>query len=112
MFILFFFFFSSRRRHTSWTGDWSSDVCSSDLCFLAADALHLDHLGAEIGQHHAAARAGLETRQFQHAHAVETEWHSGPRDLCRLNPPLRTVRIPDAWPTAGRRRAWRPSAAG
>src|SRR5438876_2285816 len=28
------FFFSSRRRHTRWTGDWSSDVCSSDLCFL------------------------------------------------------------------------------
>src|SRR5438876_5992091 len=27
----FFFFFSSRRRHTRWTGDWSSDVCSSDL---------------------------------------------------------------------------------
>src|SRR6266487_6867012 len=25
------FFFSSRRRHTRWTGDWSSDVCSSDL---------------------------------------------------------------------------------
>src|SRR5438876_12421036 len=24
-------FFSSRRRHTRWTGDWSSDVCSSDL---------------------------------------------------------------------------------
>src|SRR5438876_7533298 len=30
-FYLFFFFFSSRRRHTRWTGDWSSDVCSSDL---------------------------------------------------------------------------------
>src|SRR6267154_2485998 len=29
----FFFFFSSRRRHTRWTGDWSSDVCSSDLGF-------------------------------------------------------------------------------
>src|SRR6266487_5043312 len=29
--IVFFFFFSSRRRHTRWTGDWSSDVCSSDL---------------------------------------------------------------------------------
>src|SRR5690348_17781814 len=29
----FFFFFSSRRRHTRWTGDWSSDVCSSDLVF-------------------------------------------------------------------------------
>src|SRR5574341_1881391 len=25
------FFFSSRRRHTSLVGDWSSDVCSSDL---------------------------------------------------------------------------------
>src|SRR6266487_4979320 len=32
------FFFSSRRRHTRWTGDWSSDVCSSDLgiCRLPA----------------------------------------------------------------------------
>src|SRR5690348_7720849 len=27
------FFFSSRRRHTRWTGDWSSDVCSSDLVY-------------------------------------------------------------------------------
>src|SRR5437879_9108987 len=31
MFIFFFFFFSSRRRHTRYIGDWSSDVCSSDL---------------------------------------------------------------------------------
>src|SRR2546426_10756195 len=31
-----FFFFSSRRRHTRLQGDWSSDVCSSDL--RAADA--------------------------------------------------------------------------
>src|SRR5437762_10798439 len=30
LFILFFFF-SSRRRHTRYIGDWSSDVCSSDL---------------------------------------------------------------------------------
>src|SRR6266511_4545129 len=27
----FFFFFSSRRRHTRFSRDWSSDVCSSDL---------------------------------------------------------------------------------
>src|SRR5690606_39322260 len=26
-----FFFFSSSRRHTSFSRDWSSDVCSSDL---------------------------------------------------------------------------------
>src|SRR6266511_5001120 len=29
--ILFYFFFSSRRRHTRFSRDWSSDVCSSDL---------------------------------------------------------------------------------
>src|SRR2546426_1150071 len=29
--LAFFFFFSSRRRHTRLQGDWSSDVCSSDL---------------------------------------------------------------------------------
>src|SRR5690606_40421878 len=28
---LTFFFFSSRRRHTIFSRDWSSDVCSSDL---------------------------------------------------------------------------------
>src|SRR5437764_3596803 len=28
---LVLFFFSSRRRHTRYIGDWSSDVCSSDL---------------------------------------------------------------------------------
>src|SRR6266700_5896106 len=26
-----FFFFSSKRRHTRFSRDWSSDVCSSDL---------------------------------------------------------------------------------
>src|SRR3989454_5394726 len=30
-YVFFFFFFSSRRRHTRLQGDWSSDVCSSDL---------------------------------------------------------------------------------
>src|SRR5437762_6144320 len=34
---LMLFFFSSRRRHTRYIGDWSSDVCSSDLlrCYSA-----------------------------------------------------------------------------
>src|SRR6266511_5693498 len=31
---MFFFFFSSRRRHTRFSRDWSSDVCSSDLARL------------------------------------------------------------------------------
>src|SRR5256885_5465352 len=37
---LFFFFFSSRRRHTRLQGDWSSDVCSSDLVALSSVAVH------------------------------------------------------------------------
>src|SRR5574341_489243 len=32
------FFFSSRRRHTRLVGDWSSDVCSSDLDSVNAPA--------------------------------------------------------------------------
>src|SRR5256885_7376893 len=32
-----FFFFSSRRRHTRLQGDWSSDVCSSDLLAVFRD---------------------------------------------------------------------------
>src|SRR5205085_7851155 len=30
-------FFSSRRRHTRFDCDWSSDVCSSDLCSSKKD---------------------------------------------------------------------------
>src|SRR6266705_3658642 len=37
---VFFFFFSSRRRHTISYGDWSSDVCTSDLVDHAL--VHLD----------------------------------------------------------------------
>src|SRR5690606_40300618 len=32
--------FSSRRRHTRFSRDWSSDVCSSDLAFAGAKEAH------------------------------------------------------------------------
>src|SRR5437762_9460390 len=32
------FFFSSRKQHTRYIGDWSSDVCSSDLAWLSDQA--------------------------------------------------------------------------
>src|SRR5690606_40532294 len=35
------FFFSSRRRHTRFSRDWSSDVCSSDLSTAAVNASRL-----------------------------------------------------------------------
>src|SRR5690606_41025123 len=35
------FFFSSRTRHTSFSRDWSSDACSSDLFLLSTLSLLL-----------------------------------------------------------------------
>src|SRR5437762_10761351 len=45
----FGFFFSSRRRHTRYIGDWSSDVCSSDLIERVLGANAVRRLGAEVG---------------------------------------------------------------
>src|SRR5690348_17784875 len=42
------FFFSSRRRHTRWTGDWSSDVCSSDLFGWSVDPWMAAALGLSL----------------------------------------------------------------
>src|SRR5437879_12626632 len=56
------FFFSSRRRHTRYIGDWSSDVCSSDLDLpvklglpedskdFAAEAIGMPRAPIEIGR--------------------------------------------------------------
>src|SRR5256885_5186040 len=42
------FFFSSRRRHTRLQGDWSSDVCSSDLDdYTFSRGLEHDRLGVQ-----------------------------------------------------------------
>src|SRR5256885_3282921 len=60
-----FFFFSSRRRHTRLQGDWSSDVCSSDLrplerlgrgVLFAAGLLHRWARDAKGAQSHTSAR--------------------------------------------------------
>src|SRR5256885_5175391 len=45
----FVFFFSSRRRHTRLQGDWSSDVCSSDL--LGPPLEHLRLGLRQVGLH-------------------------------------------------------------
>src|SRR5256885_16013766 len=45
--IFFFFFFSSRRRHTRLQGDWSSDVCSSDLLSIGAMAMVARRIGEQ-----------------------------------------------------------------
>src|SRR5256885_9029978 len=40
------FFFSSRSRHTRLQGDWSSDVCSSDLANRSTSSVRL--MGAKV----------------------------------------------------------------
>src|SRR6266446_9382315 len=58
-FYSFFFFFSSRRRHTRLQGDWSSDVCSSDL--QAEPREHLDQIEPLAQVHWSGVReAGLD----------------------------------------------------
>src|SRR5207302_7897521 len=54
----FFFFFSSRRRHTRFSRDWSSDVCSSDL---VVDRIH-DDLHERAHDLSSARRAAHEER--------------------------------------------------
>src|SRR5256885_6603945 len=44
------FFFSSRRRHTRLQGDWSSDVCSSDLGLELVD-ICVRQLHRQVGPH-------------------------------------------------------------
>src|SRR3989454_4027590 len=49
------FFFSSRRRHTRLQGDWSSDVCSSDLVTLTNEIATRGHPTPVVLSHRSAA---------------------------------------------------------
>src|SRR5690606_40117200 len=60
------FFFSSRRRHTRFSRDWSSDVCSSDLengrCCGGAGAYLVEQPGIADALGSAKAEIVRETR--------------------------------------------------
>src|SRR5438094_8389999 len=56
-----FFFFSSRRRHTRSYGDWSSDVCSSDL------GTHRNH---QVGSNDLAQERQQVVRRFPGSHRL------------------------------------------
>src|SRR5690348_18069582 len=68
------FFFSSRRRHTRWTGDWSSDVCSSDLSppgeLLAGQGS--EGIGRGAGMIVSVAPPGGESQRFRYANLLCT----------------------------------------
>src|SRR6266487_6125642 len=72
------FFFSSRRRNTSWTGDWSSDVCSSDLLLVE----RVDQLEAGTDRRCPGLRQAkrIEQRSEEHTSELQSPVHL----VCRL----------------------------
>src|SRR5205814_837475 len=70
--IMLSFFFSSRRRHTRCLSDWSSDVCSSDLCIFAPCGTKMQLGSAAL--HWATAGRHLPFAQKKFAGQV-TFWH-------------------------------------
>src|SRR5256885_12248887 len=66
-----FFFFSSRRRHTRLQGDWSSDVCSSDLELVGKviDAVAEADAGEELPGARGCAVVAAELER--HLHVLE-----------------------------------------
>src|SRR2546426_7046834 len=58
---LIVFFFSSRRRHTRLQGDWSSDVCSSDLS-SSCDKMRMHHDRRSHGERDDGSGASVGTR--------------------------------------------------
>src|SRR6266487_1624773 len=74
-YFVFVFFFSSRRRHTRWTGDWSSDVCSSDLHgpdprqqFVVVKRPRNVVVAAAVEGTDAVDRVGLRAAEHDHGH--------------------------------------------
>src|SRR5690554_7853254 len=101
------FFFSSRRRHTRCGRDWSSDVCSSDLCAW---------LGPLISWLVTVLHSITESPPSRNTSGITASAHIRTRGgcsydsgeglfLCRSTAPVRT-----AWtPFSGDRRVlWRP----
>src|SRR5438876_1103459 len=100
------FFFSSRRRHTRWTGDWSSDVCSSDLigdrkpynvALIVLDRDAVAALGdgavtAEVERAVDRANAQLSRpEQIKRLHVLDMDWAPGGDEL---TPTLKLKRRP------------------
>src|SRR5256885_11564188 len=78
----FVFFFSSRRRHTRLQGDWSSDVCSSDLAEACGCRWYYARPASDLAFLPAIVRARFEKLLRSEEHTSELQ---SPCNLvCRL----------------------------
>src|SRR5690348_18072817 len=84
----FIFFFSSRRRHTRWTGDWSSDVCSSDLNGYKTEIRVSDLQKGKLDFYRMFCAMGLDIfrqkRKFLRSEEHTSELQSPVHLVCRL----------------------------
>src|SRR5690606_40186499 len=64
------FFFSSRRRHTRFSRDWSSDVCSSDLPF--------EHRITPVVSCGSARRCTADSASCFRRAPAQATWHAAP----------------------------------
>src|SRR5690606_40559923 len=80
------FFFSSRRRHTRFSRDWSSDVCSSDLFGASVGVQSIDR---------AVTRAVFQHRGIKQAIAAIGDLHRLSRQATHVRQP-ESGRNPDA----------------
>src|SRR5205807_9926057 len=69
-----YFFFSSRRRHTRLQGDWSSDVCSSDLFLLGPE----DQISVQLAHGRVKRRAIISPVVLDPA---SDNWNEHPRQI-------------------------------
>src|SRR5437660_5616560 len=76
------FFFSSRRRHTRWPRDWSSDVCSSDLCLSRSGSGPVKSMAAGYYEYSpmlfdgpGLAWTGPDPERLKHDHKVWPDFH-------------------------------------
>src|SRR5690606_18243987 len=74
------FCFSSRRRHTRFSRDWSSDVCSSDLLTLTKGVLYqLSYMSLQPVHYRTGAGSGNRTRTISLEGWGSTMYLSPPR---------------------------------
>ena len=90
----FCFFFSSRRRHTRFTSDWSSDVCSSDLPTLQLFEVR-DHPQRGVSTSGPAGREERTSGEFRSVVILRSAMHISELSQVRMPKGSRQLNVKD-----------------